>query len=217
MKKKVLITVGIIEDRKDTRIGIQDYINSQPDMRCVCSHDSVEKFLSDKESVKANILILDNGLPGMSGSEGIRLIKEKFPAVDIIMLTIAEDPEVIFRSLCSGASGYLLKTSSLNNLKKNIVELYCGGAPMTPSIARMVIDFFSKKRAWAMQQPLNDVPELTERQKEVIKGLLNGLSYKMIADQMNVTVHTVQFHIKNIYRTLQVNSKQEALRKILKY
>ncbi len=205
-----MISIGIVEDDSDVRDGICAYLNAQPDISCILDSESVERFLHhlEKDHIP-DIILMDIGLPGMSGISGIKLIKEKYPEVDIIMLTVHNDPQRIFQSLCAGASGYLLKTTPFAGIKKAIEELYSGGAPMSPQIARKVIDFFHPAEG-----PKNE-SALTEKEKEVVLGLVDGLSYKMIANQLSISIETVRSHIKNIYTKLHVHCKADVIRKSL--
>jgi DNA-binding NarL/FixJ family response regulator len=152
---------------------------------------------------------MDIGLPGMSGISGIKLIKEKYPEIDILMLTVHNDPHKIFQSLCAGATGYLLKTTPLTEIKRFIEELSLGGAPMSPQIARRVIEYFQEGKEERKPSPL------TEKEKEIVLDLVDGLSYKMIADKQSVSIDTVRTHIKHIYNKLHVHSKADVIRKSL--
>jgi DNA-binding NarL/FixJ family response regulator len=152
---------------------------------------------------------MDIGLPGMSGIDGMKLIKQDYPDVDIVMLTVYNDADKIFQSLCAGATGYLLKNTPLEEIKEGIELLTRGGSPMSPQIARKVIDFFGSEKK-KVASPLS------EKEKEIVVGLVDGLSYKLIADRMSISLETVRFHIKNIYRKLHVHSKAEVISKSLK-
>lgn len=205
-----MIKVGIVEDDTEIREAICNYLNEQENMRCNLAEESVEKFMRFLFSEKLpNVILMDIGLPGMSGISGIKLIKEKFPEIDILMLTIHNDPHKIFQSLCAGATGYLLKTTPLTEIKKFIEELAEGGAPMSPQIARRVIEYFQKGKEEKETSPL------TEKEKEIVLDLVDGLSYKMIADRQNITIETVRTHIKHIYNKLHVHSKADVIRKSL--
>jgi len=205
-----MISVAIIEDDQEVREAICNFLNSQPDLSCELAEESVELFLRRRSEENApEVILMDIGLPGMSGISGIKLIKEKHPEIDIIMLTVHNDPHKIFQSLCAGASGYLLKTTPFVQIKQSIEELNAGGAPMSPQIARRVIEYFHPLESSKTESPL------TEKEKEVVLGLVDGLSYKMIADKQHITVHTVRTHIKHIYSKLHVHSKADVIRKSL--
>jgi DNA-binding NarL/FixJ family response regulator len=205
-----MILVGIVEDDHQIRSLLQQYIDRQTGFSCALVHGSVESFrraLSPEN--QPDVLLMDIGLPGMSGIDGMKLIKRDYPDIDIIMLTVYNDPDRIFKSLCAGATGYLLKNTPLEEIKEGIELLTRGGSPMSPQIARKVIDFFGSEKK-AVSSPLS------EKEKEIVIGLVDGLSYKLIADRMNISLETVRFHIKNIYRKLHVHSKAEVISKSLK-
>ena len=148
-------------------------------------------------------------MPGMSGIDGMKLIKREFPDIDIIMLTVYNDADKIFQSLCAGATGYLLKNTPLDEIREGIELLKKGGSPMSPQIARKVVEYFSTDK--------KALPSLlSEKENEIVIALVDGLSYKLIADRLNISIETVRFHIKNIYRKLHVHSKAEVISKSLK-
>ena len=154
---------------------------------------------------------MDIQMPGTTGIEGVKMIKENFPEVKIIMQTVVEDEERIFASICNGASGYLLKNTTPVRLLEAIKEVYEGGAPMTPSIAQKVLDKFRK------QSPsLNELGNRSKREKEILECLVEGMSYKMIASNCRISIDTVRHHIRNIYDKLHVNSKSEAVSKAIR-
>lgn len=206
-----MISVAIIEDDEDIREGIQKYLNKQPSFSCRLAEESVEEFLLHKlEDAAPDVILMDIGLPGMSGIDGIKLIKQKDPDIDIVMLTIYHDSHKIFEALRAGASGYLLKNTPLAEIKEAIEQLQAGGAPMSPQIARKVIEHFNPANKPEPESPL------TAKEKEIVVGLVDGLSYKMIGDRMSISVETVRFHIKNIYQKLHVHSKAEVITKSLR-
>ena len=206
-----MIAVAIVEDDQEIREGIQRFLNLQQNFNCDIAADSIEAFLNRiDETLLPDVILMDIGLPGMSGIDGMRLLKDKYPHVEIIMLTVYNDPHKIFESLCAGASGYLLKNTPLHEIKSAIEELIAGGAPMSPQIARKVIQYFKPEKENKSES------RLTEREKEIVIGLVDGLSYKMIADRMKISIETVRFHIKHIYDKLHVHSKAEVITKSLR-
>jgi DNA-binding NarL/FixJ family response regulator len=208
-----MILVGIIEDDEQIRKGVQTFLNRQENFVCEYSYGSVEEFLKNITSVNIpNVLIMDLGLPGMSGIEGIKLIKEKYSDVDIIVFSVYNDSRRIFDSLCAGATGYLLKNTPLEEIKEGIELLSKGGSPMSPQIARKVIEHFSQSNT-KKKEPQSP---LSAKEKEIVIGLVDGLSYKLIADRMDISIETVRFHIKNIYRKLHVHGKAEVISKSLR-
>ncbi len=211
-----MITVGIVEDDKDIRTGIQKYLSHQKEFLCEVTGESVEEFLAKAKQVEfPEVILSDIGLPGMSGIDGMRLIKEDHPETDIIMLTVYNDWQKIFDSLRAGASGYLIKNTPLAEIKKAIETVRAGGSVMSPEIARKVMEHFNSP---ATLQAEKSQPEsiLTPKEKEIVIGLVDGLSYKLLADRMNISIDTIRFHIKNIYKKLHVNSKAEVISKSLR-
>lgn len=206
-----MILVGIVEDDEQIRKGVQTYLNRQENFACDWSYGSVEEMLNNlKEKNVPNVLIMDLGLPGMSGIEGMKIVKEKHPEVDIVVFSVYNDSKRIFDSLCAGATGYLLKNTPLEEIKEGIELLAKGGSPMSPQIARKVIEHFNpgtRKKEESV---------LSLKEKEIVVGLVDGLSYKLIADRMNISIETVRFHIKNIYRKLHVHGKAEVISKSLR-
>lgn len=206
--------IAIVEDNVKIRDLIQQFLNMQEDIACRNAFSSVENLLSVmREGDVPEIVLMDIDLEGMSGIDGMKLIKSKYPNIEIIMLTVYHDSHKIFNSLRSGASGYLLKHTSLPEIKEAIEVVIQGGSPMSPQIARKVITHFSG--------PVDEAEEksdsgLTMREHEIVVGLVDGLSYKMIADRMNISIDTVRAHIRNIYKKLHVNSKAEVIAKSLR-
>ncbi len=205
-----MINIAIVEDDTFVRESLQDFINDQPDMFCSAAKGSVEAFLSylNEENVP-DVVLMDIGLPGMSGISGIRLVKERFPEVNILMLTVYHDSHRIFNSLCAGASGYLLKNTPFPQIREAIEIVARGEACMSPQIARKVFDFFRTEKKKEKESPL------TDKEKEIVMCLVEGMSYKMIADKESISLETVRSHIKNIYKKLEVHSKAEVIRKSL--
>ena len=203
--------VGIIEDNKKIRQLMQRYLDMQEDMSCPVATESVEEMLDYLTTYPhPNVLLMDIQLPGMSGIEGMKIIQQKYPDIEIIMLTVYHDSHKIFDSLKAGASGYLLKHTSLPEIKDAIELLMQGGAPMSPQIARKVITHFNDRGQ--KQQESN----LTNREQDIVNGFVDGLSYKLIADRLDISIDTVRAHIRNIYKKLHVNSKAEVIAKSLR-
>lgn len=203
-----MISVDIIEDVADIRNPLCEFLRMQEDVLLVNSADSVENYLAiEPKDIIPDVLILDIGLPGISGLTAIETLKEKFPQTEIIMFTVHDEPGKIFEALKSGASGYLLKNTPLDEIKKAIIEAANSGAPMSPPIARKVIQFFDRNRS------TENKSELTPKEKEIVNYIVDGQSYKMIAANLGNSIDTIKFHCKNIYRKLQVNSKSEVVAK----
>ncbi|MGH1363739.1 MAG: response regulator [Calditrichia bacterium] len=213
-----MINIAIVEDHPDIRESLQTYLDAQENFICKMAFGSMEALLSAlEESLPPQVLLLDIGLPGMSGLQGARLIKQKFPLIDIIMITVHNDHRRIFDALCAGASGYLLKDTPLSEIKAAIELLFKGGSPMSPHIARQVFTFFNQRPE--MSQFLGkkeDKTALTEREQDILRALVDGKSYKLIAAHLGISVDTVRTHIKNIYRKLQVHNKVDAVAKYIR-
>ena len=206
-----MISLAVIEDDDQIRGWLSEYLSAQPNFLLLNASGSVEEFFTHVETGLApDVLILDIGLPGMSGLNAIRFIKEKIPETDIIMFTVHNDPHRIFQALSAGATGYLLKNTRMAQISEAIETCASGGAPMSPTIARQVVEFFNPKKKSDRRSPL------TQREDEIVVALVEGLSYKMIAGRLEISIETVRHHIKNIYRKLEVNSKSEVVSKSLR-
>ncbi len=202
------IAIGIVEDEPIVRESLVTFLSDQNNVEVVCEVVSLEAFqelYSDGLTKAPDILLLDIGLPGMSGLEGIRVVKKIVPDTDIIMLTTYEESEMIFKALCAGACSYLSKRSSLPQILEAVTVVHQGGSYMSPSIARKVVQYFSPSEHSRKEL-------LTPRQQQIVSGLVEGLSYKMIADKYIISIETVRDHIKKIYKKLQINSKAELIK-----
>ena len=206
--KQKLIAVSIVEDVKDIREGLAFIISQSEGCFCLETYADAETALPGILKTAPDVVLMDIVLPGMTGIDCVRLIKEKLPDIDVLMLTVHSDDQSVFQSLQAGACGYLTKNISPDKLLDAIREANEGGAPMTSNIARMVVSSFNRFRKAS--------PELTRREREVLEQLCQGKSYKMIADTLCISEDTVRHHLKNIYKKLQVNSKSEAVIKALK-
>ncbi|HKK44737.1 MAG TPA: response regulator transcription factor [Balneolaceae bacterium] len=204
------ISVMIVEDDISIREGISELIQSTDGFRFIEAHSSCEELMACIKHPLPDVLLMDIGLRGMTGIEGVRQLKSLYPELTILMLTVYEDNDRIFNSLSAGASGYLLKKMPLEKLLEAIKIAYSGGAPINPTIAKKVLKLFQKVA------PAKETYNLTAREKEILEWLVRGLSYKMIAHQLTISVETVRTHIKNIYEKLHVHSKSEAVAKALR-
>lgn len=201
------IEVAIVEDNKDLREGLSKLIEQSSDCSCFGAFANCEELLNAIPRDRKMIVLMDIGLPGgMSGIEGVEKLKSMAPAAEVLMLTVHDEDKKIFDSICAGASGYLLKKTLPSQIIVAVRELYNGGAPMTPKIARRVLDAFHKQK-----QKSSSISVLSVREREILDGLVGGLSYKMIADQCCISIDTVRTHIKHIYEKLHVNSKAQAI------
>ncbi len=203
MKK---IHLAVVEDNQVVADSLREFFSTIDSFELVKSCTCVEDFLEQaNKAEKIEILLLDINLPGMSGIQGIPFIMDKYPKMDIIMLTTFDDSDSIFQALSAGACSYLSKRSSLMKIKEAIDIVSEGGSFMSPSIARKVVASFNRTQSTAFD-------EITPRQKQVIDGLIDGLSYQQIADSNFISVETVRDHIKKIYKKLQVNSRNELVK-----
>ncbi len=202
------INIAVIEDENAVRSSVKSYLKKQPEFEVGIVADSVESFMEQlKTESTPDIVLVDIKLPGLSGISGISYVKEKFPTMEFIVFTSYDDWELVFDSLRAGASGYLLKNSNLSAIKDAITLLRSGGAPMSPEIAKKVIKYFSSEKTPKIGETL------TIKERQVVDGLVEGLSYKMIAGKLGISIDTVRFHIKHVYRKLHVNSKAEVIGK----
>lgn len=206
-----LIHVWLVEDNDRFRNNITDLINETAGLSCDLAVPSCEDALMHLESDAApDIILMDIGLPGMDGIEGIRQSKSIAPSIQVIMLTVFDDNEKIFQAICAGASGYLLKSASPDDIIRSLTDILNGGAPMNAQIARKVLDMFTD-----MAAPKSNY-EITNAEKEILNLLVQGNPKKQIAHDLGVSFHTVDTHLRNIYTKLQVHSRSEAVAKALK-
>ncbi len=207
------ITVAIVEDSDSIRYGLEILIEGTDGYKCVASCPDCETLLEKVEKVKPEVILMDIDLPGMSGIEGIKRLKEISDDYNILVLTIYDEKDTIFEALCAGACGYLVKKTPPARLLEAIREANEGGSPMNSHIARKVVSFFQHKKVTQVQ---HEDFSLTNREKEVLSGLVEGNSYKAIADSLFISVETVRFHFRNIYKKLHVHSQSEAVIKAIK-
>lgn len=206
------IRVIIADDNKNILESVQAVLNDSEDIHLVATFGSAKECVENIESLKPDVVLMDIDMPAMTGIDAVKIIRNKFPGLPILMLTGFEDDDKVFNSICAGANGYLLKTTTLESLIFQIKEVYAGGAPMTPVIARKMLNAFAK-----MQAPQNASEEykLSKREKDVLELLVKGKSYKMISTQLNISYETVHSHIRRIYQKLHVNSVSEAVSKTI--
>ncbi|MBL7766819.1 MAG: response regulator transcription factor [Chitinophagaceae bacterium] len=208
MKK---IKVLVFEDHEDMRMMYEFLIQSQQDMELVASFPNSRNVLESIKQYRPDVILMDIQMPGMNGIETVRLLKTHFPELKIIMQTIFEDADRIFDSICAGASGYILKKSTNEDILQAIRECYAGGAPMTPVIALKVLDLFRKNNPQSQSVDF----KLTDREKDILGLLVKGKSYKMIASELDISYHTVDAHIRKIYEKLHVHNATEAVSKAI--
>lgn len=201
------ITVSIVEDLQEVRDGLAMLIRSDDDLELLDNIENAEIAMSILPSSKADIVIMDINLPGQSGIECIRQIKDKCPGTQFMMFTVYENDEKMLAALQSGATGYLLKTTEPARILESIKELYKGGSPMSSNIARKLLNIFIREK----QKTKKEI--LTDRENEVLSLLAAGLLYKEIADRLHISHGTVRQHIYNMYEKLHVHNRTEAVNK----
>jgi DNA-binding NarL/FixJ family response regulator len=203
-----MIKVAIVEDNKTTREVLETIVNMSSDFRCVCTCSTAEDALRVLPGHEPELVLMDIQLPNMSGVQCVAKLKELLPSVKAIMVTVYEDPDRIFRALRAGASGYLLKRSTPEEVVGAMREVQQGGGAMSGEIARKVIEHFREQAA-----ATTEMDQLTAREREVLELVVHGLSNKEITDRLNVTMAAVRFHLKHIYQKLHVHSRTEAVLK----
>ena len=199
------IQVAIVEDDQEIRQTLKLIIDGTAGYACKQVFADAETAIASLPGSPPDVILMDVELPGKSGIEAVGLLKPQLTETDILMLTVREDAETVFEAICAGATGYLLKNTPPTRLLQAIDEVRQGGSPMSANIARMVLKSFHK--------PKQEV--LSDRELEILKLLVDGKNYKVIAEELFVSPHTVRTHIKNIYARLHVNSRAEAVRKAI--
>jgi len=205
------IHVAIVEDDRSLREGLGLLINATPGFRCPRTFGSVEEALRSLNGEAPDVLLLDIHLPGMLGSEGVKLFREKYDTMQVLMLTVYAEQDKVFESICNGACGYLLKKTPPAKLLDAIREAHEGGAPMSPEIARKVVTLFQKT---LLPEKLDE--QLTPQEVRLLQMLSEGHSYQSAAGQLNISINTVRNYIRSIYEKLHVHSKNEAVSKALR-
>jgi len=203
--------VAIVEDDRLIREGLCTLINGAKGYGCSGAYRSMEEALARPWSEVPLVALVDIGLPGMSGIQGLPILREKYPDVALLMLTIYDDDERIFDALCAGACGYLLKKTPSEKLLESLAEVLAGGAPMSPEVARRVLRLFREIRPPAAAEA-----RLTPHELRLLKLLVEGHNYQSAAAELGVSFSTINFHMQNIYGKLQVHSKSEAVAKALR-
>jgi DNA-binding NarL/FixJ family response regulator len=204
------ITVAIIEDERDIRECLSVLVNGTPGYACTGSFRTVEEALDKIPHRLPDVVLSDIGLPGMSGIEGVKILKQRYPQLLVLMLTVYDDDERIFDAMCAGACGYLLKKTPPARLLDSLTEAVQGGAPMSPEVARRVIALFRDIRP-----PDRADYKLTPHETRLLKLFVEGHNYKTAAAELRVSVNTINFHVRSIYEKLQVHSRSEAVAKAL--
>jgi DNA-binding NarL/FixJ family response regulator len=204
--------VAIVEDQREIREGLRFFIDNAPGFSCAASFETVEAALPALTPASVDVVLMDLALPGMSGIDGIRLIKGRYETLKLVALTVYEDDGRIFDALCAGASGYLLKKTPPPRLFECLREVVAGGAPMSPEVASRVVALFREFRP-----PAQADYHLTPHEMRILGLLTEGHGCKTAAEVLGSSANTIAFHMKSIYTKLQVHSKSEAVAKALRH
>lgn len=199
-----MIKIAVYDDNRARRESLQALMQLSPGYEFAGSFENCASIAEDIAVVQPDIILMDIEMPEVNGIDGVRLVKQHYPAIKVIMQTAFDDDDKVFAAIQAGAEGYILKTASINQITQSIDEVMNGGASMSPSIALKVMRYFSS-------QPVQQNYNLTNKESETLKLLAQGLSYKMIADKMGISYFTVNNHVKKIYEKLQVHSLGEAV------
>ncbi len=206
------VRIAIVEDQREFREGLAFLIGSTEGYSCTQRFGSMEEALEGLKESLPDLVLVDIGLPGMSGVEGVRVLKERYPGLPALMLTVYNDDERIFNAMCAGACGYLLKKTPKARILECIERVLDGGAPMSPGVARRLIELFRK-----CQPPQQASYQLTTQELKLLKLLGEGHQYKTAAAELKISINTVSSHMRNIYEKLHVHSKSEAVAKALRH
>jgi len=206
-----MIRVAIVEDSRPIREGLTQLIGGSDGYHVTGGFQSMEEALRQLPCDLPDVVLVDIGLPGMSGIEGIRQLKQQYPTLHLLVLSVYGDDERIFDAICAGACGYLLKKTAPARLLESLAEVAAGGAPMSPEVARRVVELFR-----TIRPPERADYHLTPHQIKLLQLLVNGRNRKSAAVELGVTVHAISFHLRQIYENLQVHSRSEAVAKALR-
>ena len=205
-----MIRVSIVEDHRATRESLVGLLRHASDVVSIGAYGNAEQALSEIPHYPPDVVLMDINLPGASGIECVRRLKQAHPSIEFLMLTTYDDTDLIYDALRAGASGYLLKRAAPEMLLESIREVHGGGSPMSPEIARRVVSGFRENQA-----PASGLEDLSAREREILDQLAEGLPYKQIADRLGISPHTVHNHLRKIYGKLHVQSRTEAVVKFI--
>ncbi len=211
MTERQPLRVAIIEDRDDIRLSLSAILDEVPEFQCAAAWATMEAALRELGPPLPDVVLVDLHLPGMDGITGIRLLRDRYPALILLVLTVFADDRRIFDAICAGATGYLLKNTPRRKLFESLREAVAGGAPMSPQVARRVIELFRTVRP-----PARADYGLTPHEIRVLRLLADGHNYRSAADELGISASTINYHLQQIYRKLQVHSKSEAVAKALR-
>ncbi len=206
------IRIALFDDNAIRRDGIKLLLDNSEGFECAGTFEDCNNLVENILSCDPHVVLMDIDMPGINGIDAVKISKENFPDLPVMMQTVFDHDEKVFQSILAGATGYMLKKTPPAKLLEAIREIYEGGAPMTPEIAIKVLSFFKTKE----EKKITNEKLLSEKEKEILSALVEGLSYKMIADKQKISYHTVNFHIRNIYKKLHVHSVSEAVAKAIR-
>ncbi len=198
-----------MEDDTDIRQSLEEIISASGEMTCVAAFPNAEEFIESFKYIHADVVLMDINLPGKDGIKTVAQVKPLKPKVQYLMCTSYEEPEKTFDSLCAGATGYLVKNCTPEQLYNAIIDIYKGGSPMSPQIARLVVTSFNQQ-----QKRTEEFETLTEREKEILQHLAKGFQYKEIAAKLFLSVETIRTYVRHIYEKLQVHTRTDAVNKV---
>lgn len=207
---KTLITIAVVEDVRGTRENLMELLRRSPGLNCIGAFSSGEEALKKLPALAPDVVLMDINLPGMNGVQCTAQLKPILPKAQILMLTSYENGDLIFESLRAGASGYMMKNTEPDEIIHAIEQVHAGGSPMSMQIARKVVSHFQE-----IKKPSAEFEQLTPREKEILSLLAKGFLYKEIADQLQISLHTVRGHVHLVYEKLHVQSRSEAIIKYL--
>jgi DNA-binding NarL/FixJ family response regulator len=207
-----VIGVAIVEDQSETREGLSFLINNTPGFECRHIYASMEDALAGIGSRPPRVALVDIGLPGMNGIEGVRILRDRYPSIAPVLLTVFKDDDRIFQAVCAGACGYLLKKTSPARLLDAVKEIAEGGAVMSPEVAARVVELFRKSHP-----PSQPAAALSPQEMRLLKLLMDGHQNKTAAEELGISVHTVSFHLRSIYEKLHVHSRSEAVARAMRH
>ncbi len=206
-----MIKIAVFEDNHTLRKSLFELLDSFPDMHCIGSWENASQVSKIMQHYQPDVVLMDIDMPETDGMEGLKIIHSQFPSIPVIMLTIFDDDASVFNSICYGAKGYLLKKTAPDKMYEAIIDVVNGGSSMSPAIARKVM------QAFAVQNPIqNESYGLTKRETEMLQSLVAGNSYKMIGNELGISINTVRQYIRKVYEKLEVHSMNEAVAKAIK-
>lgn len=203
------IKVAIVEDDREFRELLEAGLRNDPGIHVIATFSSGDRFLSGLTDLDADVVVMDINMPGTSGIDCVARAKPQKPTTQFLMSTVFENPAYIFRALCAGATGYIVKSAPAKDMIAAVHDIFAGGSPMSPGIARSVVASFQGGTSPAIQEE-----QLTAKEREVVDGLASGLMYKEIAEKLGVNISTVRTHVRSIYEKLQVHSRNEAVKRV---